>query len=72
MIWRVWAKALGGKEGKCDKEADKVAIARTIIFASYLITNLFIIAGVIRHWEKEKPAEAGCIAHAPLMYGTPR
>jgi hypothetical protein len=27
-----------------------VALIRTLIFVSYLITNVFIIAGVIRHW----------------------
>jgi hypothetical protein len=51
--WRWWAKALGEKASKCDKESDRVAIIRTIIFATYLITNCFIIAGVIRHWNKE-------------------
>ena len=51
--WRWWAKALGEKASKCDKESDKVAIIRTIIFASYLITNCFIVAGVIRHWNRE-------------------
>lgn len=49
-VWRWWAKAIGEKASKCDKESDKVAIIRTIIFATYLITNTFIIAGVIRHW----------------------
>lgn len=53
IIWRWWAKALGQKASDCDKESDKVAIIRTIIFASYLITNLFIIAGVIRHWNDQ-------------------
>lgn len=48
--WRWWAKALGGKASKCDRESDNVAIIRTIIFFSYLITNVFIVAGVIRHW----------------------
>lgn len=60
VAWRIWAKALGDKGSKCDKEADKIALVRTLIFVSYLITNLFICAGVIRHWQKEKPAEAGC------------
>jgi hypothetical protein len=50
QMWRLWAKALGEKAHKKDHIADKVAIVRTIIFASYLITNMFIIAGVIRHW----------------------
>lgn len=49
-LWRVWAKALGSKESSCDKEADKVAIIRTFIFASYLITNIAIIANTWRHW----------------------
>ena len=49
-MWRVWAKALGSKESNCDKEADKVAIVRTFIFASYLITNIAICANAIRHW----------------------
>ena len=50
MTWRWWAKALGQKASDCDKESDKVAIIRTFIFATYLITNAFIVAGVVRHW----------------------
>ena len=50
-IWRLWAKALGEKSGKDDRESDIIACIRTIIFVSYLVTNLFIISGVIRHWE---------------------
>jgi hypothetical protein len=49
-LWRLWSKALGEKSGSTDCEADKVAIVRTIIVLSYIATNLFIIAGVIRHW----------------------
>jgi hypothetical protein len=49
-MWKLWAKALGEKASKDNKEADKVAIIRTIIVISYIITNCFIIAGVIRHW----------------------
>lgn len=52
-MWRIWCKALGEKQGKNNKEADKVAIIRTIIFITYLLTNLFICAGVIRHWNDE-------------------
>jgi len=58
-LWRWWAKALGEKASKCDKESDRIAIIRSIIFATYLITNLFIIAGVIRHWNKNEIP--GCI-----------
>jgi hypothetical protein len=49
-LWRFWAKALGEKHGSTDVEADVVAIIRTIIFLCYFITNVFIVAGVIRHW----------------------
>jgi hypothetical protein len=49
-FWRLWAKALGEKTGVTDREADRVALIRTLIVAAYLVTNVFIIAGVIRHW----------------------
>ena len=49
-MWRIWAKALGEKHGRNDREADLIAGIRTLIFISYLATNLFIISGVIRHW----------------------
>jgi hypothetical protein len=47
-VWRWWAKALGEKASKCDKESDKIALIRTFIFATYLITNSFIVYGVLR------------------------
>ena len=53
-IWRLWAKALGEKASKCNQESDSIAMIRTLIFISYLITNLFIISGVIRHWDDQK------------------
>jgi hypothetical protein len=49
-LWHLWALALGEKAHKKDQVADKVAIVRTLIFTTYLITNCFIVAGVIRHW----------------------
>jgi hypothetical protein len=48
--WRLWAKAIGEKSGVNVGEADKIAIIRTAIVFCYMITNIFIIAGVIRHW----------------------
>jgi hypothetical protein len=49
-LWRLLAKALGEKASTNDSEADKVAIVRSIIVLIYIITNLVIIAGVLRHW----------------------
>lgn len=60
-MWRLWAKALGEKASKNDRESDHVAHIRTVIFLTYLITNLFIIAGVIRHWNDNQNEIPGCI-----------
>jgi len=49
-LWYLWSKALGEKANAKDDIADQVAIIRTIIILTYLITNLFIVAGIIRHW----------------------
>ena len=49
-MWRLWAKALGAKASEDDKEADKIACIRTAIVLCYIITNIFIVAGVLRHW----------------------
>ena len=48
-MWRLWAKALGEKQGK-DNEADYVALIRTIIVLKAIICNLFIIANIIKNW----------------------
>lgn len=56
-LWRWWAKALGEKASKCDKESDTIAGIRTVIFITYLITNCFIVAGVIRHWNNNTQIE---------------
>lgn len=52
-MWRLWAKALGEKATKNDTEADYIAGIRTFLFLSYLVTNCFIVAGVIRHWNDQ-------------------
>ena len=49
-MWRLWCKALGEKASGNDKEADKVAIIRTFIILSYMITNIAIVANAVRHW----------------------
>jgi len=57
-VWRIWAKALGEKSGKNDKESDIIACVRTFIFLTYLITNIAIIANAVRHWnDQEKTSQ---------------
>ena len=49
-VWRLIAKSLGEKSGKNDKEADRIALIRLLMFLSILITNSFIVANALRHW----------------------
>ena len=64
-LWRLWCKALGEKYGRNDREADTIAGIRTLIFISYLVTNLFIISGVIRHWN-DVPTQRLPIQHQSI------
>jgi len=56
-LWKWFAMALGEKASKCDNESDIVARIRAGIFLTYLITNCFIVAGVIKHWNDNQPIE---------------
>ncbi len=47
-FWRLLAKSLGEKASKCDKEADKVALIRLVMFLSIFITNCFIVFNAVR------------------------
>lgn len=50
-MWKIWADALGIKADENDnKHSDRVAIVRTMIVFVYLITNIFIVANIIKHW----------------------
>ncbi len=48
-MWRLWAKALGEKIGE-DKEADTVAVIRTLIVMQAVICNGLIVWNIIRNW----------------------
>lgn len=51
-VWRLWALALGRKEGGNNEEADKIALIRTFIMVQLVITNGFIVAGNIYNFMK--------------------
>jgi len=72
-MWRIFAKALGAKEGKHEKEADMVALVRTVILFSYMLTNAFIIAGVVKHWHDGSTDQNTCIQRnqAPAHSASP-
>ena len=49
--WEVWKYAIGSfSDDKTAPYDNYVAGIRTIIFVSYMVTNAFIVSGVIRHW----------------------
>tara|TARA_R100000742_G_C4276946_1_gene98397 strand:- start:360 stop:626 length:267 start_codon:yes stop_codon:yes gene_type:complete len=50
-LFNVWKYALGSYSDEKTKPYDNyITIIRSIIFISYLTTNCFIVAGVIKHW----------------------
>ena len=49
--WRLWAKALGEKQGN-SREADKIAMWRTMIIIQAIITNILISINIIITWLK--------------------
>ena len=63
----IWKYALGSFSDDRTKEYDNyVVVVRTVIFISYLITNCFIISGVIRHWNNV-PTERLPIQHQSIQ-----
>ena len=43
-LWRLWAKALGEKASTNNKEADRIAIIRTVFVVVTVITEIHIMA----------------------------
>ena len=63
----IWKYALGSFSDDRTKEYDNhVVVVRSIIFVSYLVTNCFIISGVIRHWNNV-PTERLPIQHQSIQ-----
>lgn len=49
-MWRLWAKALGTKEGLSKREADAIAIMRTTIVLIQTLCAIAIMANIIHKW----------------------
>jgi len=50
-IWEIWKYSLGSfSDDKTAPYDNYVALIRTSIFVSYMVTNAFIVSGVLRHW----------------------
>jgi hypothetical protein len=51
----VWKYSLGSfSDSKTEKYDNWIALVRTVIFVSYMVTNSFIVAGVVRHWDSNR------------------
>ena len=70
-FWRLLAKSLGEKASKCDKEADKVALIRLVMFLSIFITNCFIVANAVRHWNDKTTVQVVIDSSMLPDYQTP-
>ena len=62
-IWRLWCKALGQKASDSDRESDIVAIIRTFVFLTELITNIAIVSNAVRHWNDNESFNQGFTTH---------
>ena len=50
-VWTIWKYALGSfADEKTQKYDNVVVLVRSLILVAYLVTNAFIVSGVIRHW----------------------
>jgi hypothetical protein len=65
------SKSLGEKASKCDREADKVALIRLVMFLSIFITNCFIVANALRHWNDKTTVQVVIDASTLPVYQTP-
>ena len=66
-LCKIWKYALGSFSDEKTKDYDNyVVVVRTIIFVSYMVTNCFIISGVIRHWNNV-PTERLSIQHQSIQ-----
>ena len=68
-VWRIWKYALGSFSDEKTRPYDNyVVLVRSIIFISYLVTNSFIVAGVIRHWDSNKTVHQVAHVSSDLLY----
>ena len=62
-FWKIWKYALGSFQDETTKDYDNIiCVIRSMIFLQLVITNSFIIAGNVRHWNDH---------HTPPTYERP-
>ena len=64
----IWKYSLGSfSDEKTQPYDNYVAGVRTLILVSYLVTNCFIVAGVIRHWNNQPKDENGNVRYHQVI-----
>ncbi len=64
-LFNVWKYALGSySDEKTEPYDNYITIIRSVIFISYLTTNCFIVAGVIKHWNNNNERQR-CYQSSP-------
>ena len=49
--WTIWKYALGSfNDEKTERYDDIICLIRSVILLTYVVTNVVICAGVVRHW----------------------
>lgn len=48
--WKLWARALGEKASDNTREADKVALIRTVIVIYAITVDTFILINILKGW----------------------
>ena len=67
----IWGSDLSGVHiGEIIAALTLTAIIRTLIFIQLIITNCFIIAGNIRHWNDNAPVESNLTINSNVTGGT--
>ena len=67
-FWKIWKYALGSFNDETTKRYDDIiCIIRSFIFIQLVITNCFIIAGNIRHWNDNVSTERLSILNQPIQ-----
>ena len=65
-LWKILKYALCSfSDEKTEPYDNYVVLVRSVIFISYLVTNCFIISGVIRHWNNV-PTERLSLFNQPI------
>ena len=68
-FWKIWKYALGSFNDSTTKKYDDIiCIIRSFIFLQLIITNCFIIAGNIRHWNKNHESTMHSMQHSDYQY----